>query len=310
MPPFTTRHSCTTGPTLSGSTRLRLAGQGYRRGDRTHRRSRRACSGVSLQATAVLIPDAMAAMALSTSPLFRPAHGSRPRVPRRVHTAAFNEGCVATPSHILIRSLTIDTRLDPGIDDPRSRANASATYWPTSSFTRSSSATVIPRLRGFQVARRGHGELGDQSRLPRRSGRAARTRQGTCMSNTGSRFDQGYSDDKGQTNGYCDYVFLQYLAGKFGNTTVKEMWDATTQAESIAAVRAALSNHGGLADVWHRFAWRPGTTTRRASRRISLTSTVSPPASRRHSTSRGKMYQIQSQLKWRLPRAHRSNRSI
>ena len=33
-------------------------------------------------------------------------------------TAAFNEGCVATPSHILIRSLTIDTRLDPGIDDP------------------------------------------------------------------------------------------------------------------------------------------------------------------------------------------------
>jgi hypothetical protein len=66
--------------------------------------------------------------------------------------------------------------------------------------------------------------------------------------------DEAFDQDTRKTNGYCDYVFLLYLAGKFGNTTIKEIWDATKTADSIGAVAAALSSRGGLADVWRRFA--------------------------------------------------------
>lgn len=56
------------------------------------------------------------------------------------------------------------------------------------------------------------------------------------------------------TNGYNDYPFLLYLARTYSNTVVKNIWDATGAGNSVDAIVAALEPHGGIDDIWPKFA--------------------------------------------------------
>lgn len=56
---------------------------------------------------------------------------------------------------------------------------------------------------------------------------------------------------EGDTNGYSHYVFLFYLARTQGAGTLKSIWDATTQQDSIGALQAGVPD---LTETWHQFA--------------------------------------------------------
>lgn len=66
--------------------------------------------------------------------------------------------------------------------------------------------------------------------------------------------DEAYGNNRDKTNGYCDYVFLLYLARTYGNSAVKDIWDATAGAKSVEAIVAALQSRGGIKQVWPEFA--------------------------------------------------------
>jgi hypothetical protein len=67
--------------------------------------------------------------------------------------------------------------------------------------------------------------------------------------------DEPYDDNRYRSNGYGDYVFLQYVAEKFGHSVVKAVWDGTASADSVGALTAAVGTvGGGLSEVWPDFA--------------------------------------------------------
>ncbi len=66
--------------------------------------------------------------------------------------------------------------------------------------------------------------------------------------------DEAYGGDRDKTNGYCDYVFLLYLARKYSDTVLKQIWDASESANSVAAIVNALASHGGIKKIWPAFA--------------------------------------------------------
>jgi hypothetical protein len=67
--------------------------------------------------------------------------------------------------------------------------------------------------------------------------------------------DEPYDKNRYRSNGYGDYVFLQYLARKFGNPIVRTVWDGTASADSVGALTAAVGTvGGGLSEVWPAFA--------------------------------------------------------
>ena len=63
--------------------------------------------------------------------------------------------------------------------------------------------------------------------------------------------EAGTFGDADETNGYSDYVFLFYLARSRTPATIKAIWDATTQQDSIGALRSGVGN---LEQTWHQFA--------------------------------------------------------
>jgi hypothetical protein len=67
--------------------------------------------------------------------------------------------------------------------------------------------------------------------------------------------DQAFANDKNKTNGYDDYPFLLYVAHKFGDNDIKQIWDNTPQMDSVQAFAAGLAGGaGGLKDLWPKFA--------------------------------------------------------
>lgn len=66
--------------------------------------------------------------------------------------------------------------------------------------------------------------------------------------------DAGTFGDANRTNGYCDYVFLLYLARKFDNSVIKAIWDATESSNSLPAIANALTSRGGIKKIWPDFA--------------------------------------------------------
>jgi hypothetical protein len=66
--------------------------------------------------------------------------------------------------------------------------------------------------------------------------------------------DEPYKNNVYRSNGYADYVFLQYLARKFGTAAVKAIWDGTESADSVHALATAVDAQGGLKNVWPEFA--------------------------------------------------------
>lgn len=67
--------------------------------------------------------------------------------------------------------------------------------------------------------------------------------------------DEAFQGDADQTNGYCDYVFLLYLARKYNDNVIKEIWDASESANnSVTAIVNALASHGGIKKIWPDFA--------------------------------------------------------
>ena len=65
--------------------------------------------------------------------------------------------------------------------------------------------------------------------------------------------EAGTPGDADKTNGYSDYVFLFDLARSLGAGTIKSIWDATQQQDSIGALEAGVPD---LTESWHRFALR------------------------------------------------------
>jgi hypothetical protein len=63
---------------------------------------------------------------------------------------------------------------------------------------------------------------------------------------------RGRNADK---NGYADYIFFQFLARKYGDSVIKQIYDATAGGmRSVEAIEAGLGSSGGLKQVWPEFA--------------------------------------------------------
>jgi hypothetical protein len=56
------------------------------------------------------------------------------------------------------------------------------------------------------------------------------------------------------TNGYADYVFLQFLDLKLGSQVMRAIWDATPKYDSLAAINEATKGAGGFEKLWPEFA--------------------------------------------------------
>jgi hypothetical protein len=160
-------------------------------------------------------------------------------------TVPYRTGCGPTPAHMLIRAVTTGFPADEkNIRDTLAHEifhTISFGYehsTPCQDFTWLDEATA-----NWAIDFVYHDDQGEQPFA-----------MGYMYFERASPLDEGFDNNVGQTNGYCDYVFLQYIAGTFGNTAIREIWDATKTADSIGALGAALSSRGGLADVWHRFA--------------------------------------------------------
>ena len=56
-------------------------------------------------------------------------------------------------------------------------------------------------------------------------------------------------------NGYCDYIFFQFLARKYSPSVMKNIFDANAAGNrSVEAIAAGLSSRGGMKNVWPEFA--------------------------------------------------------
>jgi len=69
----------------------------------------------------------------------------------------------------------------------------------------------------------------------------------------GDKYQPAESIESSDTeNGYQDYVFLQYLARKFGNKTIADIWSGVQTKSSIDAIDTAIP--GGWKERWPDFA--------------------------------------------------------
>jgi hypothetical protein len=59
----------------------------------------------------------------------------------------------------------------------------------------------------------------------------------------------------GDKNGYADYLFFQFLARKYGDATIKQIYNATAGGmRSVEAIQSGLGSRGGFKQVWPEFA--------------------------------------------------------
>jgi hypothetical protein len=56
------------------------------------------------------------------------------------------------------------------------------------------------------------------------------------------------------SNGYSDYVFLQFLDLRLGSQVMRAIWDATPTHDSLAAINEATKGAGGFEKLWPDFA--------------------------------------------------------
>ena len=56
------------------------------------------------------------------------------------------------------------------------------------------------------------------------------------------------------TNGYSDYVFLQFLDLKLGSQVMRAIWENTPTLDSLAAINDATKGAGGFEKLWPEFA--------------------------------------------------------
>ena len=56
------------------------------------------------------------------------------------------------------------------------------------------------------------------------------------------------------SNGYSDYVFLQFLDLRLGSQVMRAIWDATPKLDSLAAINEATKGAGGFEKLWPEFA--------------------------------------------------------
>ena len=169
----------------------------------------------------------------------------------RGRTVAFNEGCTPRPSQILIRDSYID---NPAAAEKRIRDVLAHEFFHTIEFGYAHPTGCQDYYWLSEATANWAIDLvyPDDS-LP--DGRAEQGYAGGFMYVEHlAPIDQQLRDDTDKTNGYSDYVFLQYLARKFGNERIKAIWDASELSDSVAALAFALTPAGGLEPIWHQFA--------------------------------------------------------